>query len=123
MENNGQTYDDVTGIWSVPEKDFGFNKNQLVGPAILYHLSILDDSKVLEINHKDGKETTVREMRKLVITCVLNLKRIGIEKGDIVVFLTHSNSYTTPTCYACFIVGAVVNPINVGLSNGEFGNY
>lgn len=115
----GQKFDEDNKIWFTPPKDFGYDFNQLVGVAILDRLKILDQNRVLEVNHGNGKETTVAEMRKLSITCAKNLEKLGLKKGDIVVFFSQLNHLTTPTCYGCFINGVIVNPMVVTMNEGE----
>lgn len=115
----GQRYDEVNRVWSTPKKDDGYDFNQLAGQAIFDRLKISDQNRVLELNHGTGKETTVGEMRNLAVTCAKNLESLGIKKGDVVCFFSQLNSFTTPTCYGCFIIGAIVNPMVVTMSEGK----
>lgn len=115
----GVTFDESTKIWSRPSKDHGIPVNTLVGPEILKNLKEMDENRVIEFNHANGKSTTAKEMYNLSVTCAKNLESLGVKKGDIVTVVANLTYYTTPLCYGCFIHGAVVNPVPVTSTDGE----
>ncbi|KAL5279352.1 hypothetical protein ACFFRR_003752 [Megaselia abdita] len=113
-------FDEQNKIWSRSSKNNGVPLNSLIGPAILNRLKEMDKDKVLEINHANGRETTVKEMYGMSVTCAKNLVNLGIQQGDIVAIIANLTYYTTPLCFGCFIQGAIVNPIPVTSTDEGF---
>lgn len=116
----GLTFNEEEKIWRRASKDHGIPLDTLVGPELLKRLRNMDDDKVFEINHANGKETTAKEMYDMSVTCAKNLEELGVKQGEIVSVIANLTYYTTPLCFGCFIQGAIVNPIPVTSTDGEY---
>ena len=110
-------YNKETKSWYMPSKDFG--EISLFGPALFKKFKELHKDRVLEINHTTREKTNVEDMHRMTVTIAKNLQDLGIQKGDIVCILSNLNSFITPLCYACFTIGAIVNPVPYDLVPGE----
>ncbi|XP_055389811.1 mycosubtilin synthase subunit C-like [Condylostylus longicornis] len=88
-----------------------------LGEIILKQLSEYNSEKIIEINIDSEIRTNASEMKNLTINFALNLQKLGIKKGDVVVFFSSMNPFTTPLIYACIIIGSIFVPLEILYTN------
>lgn len=59
-------------------------------------------------------------MRDRSVRCALWMKAHGLSPGDVVIICTHNHLDHAMPCYAALYLGAIFNPLDVGLHAGWF---
>lgn len=90
-----------------------------LGSFIHGRLRNLDPEQVIEVNYDTQQRSTAGEVLKWSTNAAINLERLGIKQGDVVIFFSQYNSQVVPMFYGCYMIGAVVNCFDVLVDNGE----
>ncbi|XP_046467327.2 luciferin 4-monooxygenase-like [Neodiprion pinetum] len=100
----------------VPYPPFEFNS---LGELIL--ASLKNNPKLVgQIDGKTGEEYTFDQMRDRSVRCALWMKAHGLLPGDVVVVCDNQHLDVAMPCYAALYVGAIFNPLYVGMSKRDF---
>uniref|UniRef100_T1PAV5 AMP-binding enzyme n=1 Tax=Musca domestica TaxID=7370 RepID=T1PAV5_MUSDO len=75
----------------------------------------LDPNTILEYHYDLKKEKSARDICQESIRVALNLRRLGLEKGDVVVLFTGYTYMTSALTFGALLIGAVVNFFEVQL--------
>ncbi|XP_055600263.1 probable 4-coumarate--CoA ligase 3 [Uranotaenia lowii] len=77
-------------------------------------------SRVIQINADTDYHMTCAEMRLRVVRIALNLKKLGLQKGDHVTLACANTDNTVPVFVACLTNGMPVNPLAPVFNKSDF---
>ncbi|XP_037937706.1 2-succinylbenzoate--CoA ligase-like [Teleopsis dalmanni] len=101
-------YDEENKIWrSLNYKEHNF-ANQSLGEAFLKSMLNMPKDKVLELFYDTNEEKSAELIYKEAIVIAMNLQRIGIKPGDVVVLYSMHNPNISVLAFGCYLIGAVV---------------
>ncbi|XP_037936587.1 2-succinylbenzoate--CoA ligase-like [Teleopsis dalmanni] len=109
MKPQTMVYDSENKIWKSNNYAFGDYVKQTLGEIFLKTMSTLDEEKVLEYFYDTGIERTAGEIYSDAVKIAINLQRLGVEKGDVVVLYSMNNPKISALAFGCYLIGAVVN--------------
>lgn len=113
------SYDPDNKIWTsehYPYKDFVQGS---LGEKYLETMRSIDPNKIIDHFYDTNREKTVKEVYEQSITVATNLHRLGIKKGDVVVFFSMNNENISVLTMGCVLIGALVNYFEVQLEGGK----
>lgn len=102
-------FDFATKVWSGPKEDRS-------GDSLSFRETLLTKlqstpEKVFQISDDEGTSLTYSEAAVLSIRIAQNLKRFGVQQGDVVAVLAHNSTYLAPIVFGCAMIEAPVNSI------------
>ncbi|XP_061395297.1 putative acyl--CoA ligase YdaB [Musca vetustissima] len=112
-------FDENNKIWKSANYPYSKDTNRSVGEAFLKSMRSLDPYKVLEYHFDVKKERRAKDIFQDSVTIAVNLQRLGLRKGDVVVLFTGYTVMTSALTFGSLLIGAVVNFFEVGLNEEE----
>ncbi|XP_037808391.1 probable 4-coumarate--CoA ligase 3 [Lucilia sericata] len=98
-----------TKIWKSLDYTHGEYIKHFIGEIFLENVKKVPGDKVLEWHYDTGVSKTMNEIYRESVTVAINLQRLGIKKGDVVVFYSMVNSKVSSLAMGALMLGAVVN--------------
>ncbi|XP_055309666.1 probable 4-coumarate--CoA ligase 1 [Sitodiplosis mosellana] len=93
--------------WNGATTDSVFNPHTSLGNVILSELQV-NGSRVAQICAETGKCTTFNELHTLTIRVAKRLRNVGLEKGEVVFFVTDNTSDIPALVFAALCLGCVI---------------
>lgn len=112
------TFNPETKIWEGLKVSYTFARDATIGAEILKKLAETPDRK-LNVCHDNGVATTCEETRIASIRVAQNLIRLGFKQGDVFGFICRNGSDLTPALYGSILIGAPVNPLDIGFRKDD----
>ncbi|KAL5275824.1 hypothetical protein ACFFRR_001579 [Megaselia abdita] len=104
-------------VWSNVEPVHRLRES--LGSFIHNRLKEFESDRVLEVNYDNQRRSTAGEVLKWSTNAAINFEKLGVKKGDVVVFFCQYNSQVVPLIYGCYMIGAVVNCFDVLLDEDK----
>ncbi|XP_073834579.1 putative acyl--CoA ligase YdaB [Musca autumnalis] len=108
-------FDATNKVWKSVNYPYGNVSNRSIGEAFLKSMRSLDPNKVLEYHYDVRREKCVKCIYKESIDVSVNLQRLGLQKGDVVVLFTGYTYMTSALTFGSLMAGAIVNYFEVQL--------
>lgn len=115
------SYDKEKKVLSGPEIPPFYHPNVSIGQVIMHYLQ-REPGKIVQSCFDDGVELTGGEMAKLATRIAGNLKREGLQLGDVVGLVAKNTTYTAPTVIGCFLIGCPVSTLDPTFTIDEVAN-
>lgn len=96
---------------SGPEIPPFYHQNVTIGQVIMHYLQ-REPSKIVQACFDDGVELSGAEMAKLATRIAGNLKREGLQLGDVIGLVVKNTTYVAPVVLGCFLVGCPVSTMD-----------
>lgn len=93
--------------------------NQFLGEAFLENVKRLPGNKILECHYDTGVNKSVEDLCKETKSVAMNLLKLGVKKGDVVVMYSMVNSKISSLTMGALMVGAVVNFFETTFQKGK----
>ncbi|XP_046737334.1 4-coumarate--CoA ligase 1-like [Diprion similis] len=90
-----------------------------LGEVILARLK-KNPELVGQIDGTTGEEYTYDQMRDRSVRCALWMRKQGLLPGDVVAICSHNQLDLALPCFATLYLGAIFNPLDVGMSKSDF---
>lgn len=112
------TFNSETKVWDGEKVEYPFANDTSVGAEILKSLAETPE-RVLNICHDDETAMTCEETRLNAIRIAQNLTKLGFKAGDNIGIICTNSTYLSPTLYACLLIGAPINPLDVAFRKDD----
>ena len=107
-----------TKVWDGEKVEYPFTNDTSVGAEILKNLAATP-KRVLHVCHDDETAMTCDETRLNAIRIAQNLTKLGYKAGDNIGIICTNSTYLPPTLYACLLIGAPINPLDVAFKKDD----
>lgn len=112
------TFNPELKVWEGAKVPYNFSSDATIGSEVLKKLAETPD-RILNICHDDKVEKTCEETRIESIRIAQNLTKLGFKQGDVCGFICRNGSDLTPALYGSILIGAPVNPLDVGFRKDD----
>lgn len=112
------TFNIETKVWDGEKVDYPFAIDTSVGAEILKNLAATPE-RILNICHDDETAMTCDETRLNSIRIAQHLTKLGYKAGDNIGIICTNSTYLPPTLYACLLIGAPINPLDVAFRKDD----
>lgn len=112
------SYDNEKKIWKSLNYCHGDVVKHFLGEVFLENVGKCEANKIIEWHYDTGRGRTMEEIYRESITVAMNLQKMGIKKGDVVVFYCMMNSKLSSLAMGCLMLGATVNFFETNFSPG-----
>ncbi|XP_005176639.1 luciferin 4-monooxygenase [Musca domestica] len=107
--------DPKTKIWKSVNYPYGDVTKLSMGEKFLQTMRTIDANKVIDHFYDTNVIKTAKDVYEESILIALNLQRLGIKKGDCVIFYSMNNEWISVLTFGCILIGALPNYIEVHL--------
>jgi 4-coumarate--CoA ligase len=112
------TFNSELCVWDGPKVPYAYNYNTSIGAEILNKLSETPE-RILHLCHDDDTSMTCHETKLASIRIAQNLTKLGYKSGDVIGFLCNNSTFLPAALYGSLMIGAVVNPLDVGFKKDD----
>lgn len=112
-------YNENEKIWTSTHYPYKDLVKGSLGEKFLKTMRSIEPSKVIDHFYDTNTEKTAREVYEQSIKVAKNLQRLGVKKGDIVVFFCMNNEHVAVLTMGCILIGALINYFEVHLEDGK----
>ncbi|XP_065365997.1 uncharacterized protein LOC135958973 [Calliphora vicina] len=116
------TYDANNKIWTSSHYPYKEQIKGSMGERFLKTMRSIDPNKIIDQFYDTNKQKTAKEVYEQSIAVAKNMQRLGIKKGDVVVFFSMNNEDVAVLTMGCILIGALVNYFEVFME-GEHIDY
>ncbi|XP_075157074.1 uncharacterized protein LOC142230315 [Haematobia irritans] len=114
-------YNTETKIWKSVNYPYGELKKLSLGEKFLKTMRSINPNKIIDYFYDANVSRTAKEVYEQSIVMAINLKEIGIKRGDIVIFFSMNNEWISALTFGCILMGAVPSFFEVHLDNESTG--
>ncbi|XP_073814342.1 uncharacterized protein [Musca autumnalis] len=100
-------YDSQNKIWKSVNYPYGDVTKLSLGEKFLQTMRSTDPTKIIDHFYDKNILKSVKEVYEQAILIAINLKQLGIKKGDCVIFFTLNNEWIAVLTFGCILCGAV----------------
>lgn len=111
-------YDGRTKIWHGPQIPYRYAMDVMLGDLVLEKLAATPE-RILQICADDETTLTCEQLRLSSIRVAQHLEKIGIKEDDVIGLITHHSHFATCFITGCILIGAIVNPLDVQMSESD----
>ncbi|KAM7346972.1 2-succinylbenzoate--CoA ligase-like [Cochliomyia hominivorax] len=111
------SYDENEKIWSSVHYPYKEQVKGSLGEKFLKTMRSIAPNKILDHFYDTNKQKTAKEIYEQSIIVAKNLQRLGIKKGDVVVFFSMNNEHIAVLTMGCILVGALINYFEVHMED------
>lgn len=112
-------YDQLTKLWWGPENPPAFNPRASISDVIFYSLK-RNPNNVAQINADDGVTLTFGQILINSIRIAENLRKIGLQKGNIVSLISRNNSDVASILFGSLMMGLSVSTLDPSFQTEDF---
>ena len=112
-------YGSETKIWKSLDYKHGDVVRQFIGEKFLENLGKVQADKVIEWHYDTGKGRTMEEIHREAITVAMNLQKMNVKKGDVVVFYCMMQKTVSSLAMGVLMLGATVNFYETNFPEGK----
>lgn len=112
--------DPKTKIWKSVNYPYGDVTKLSMGEKFLQTMRTIDANKIIDHFYDTNVIKTAKDVYEESILIALNLQRLGIKKGDCVIFYSMNNEWISVLTFGCILIGTLPNYIEVHLDEGEW---
>lgn len=112
-------FNQATKIWKSLNYPHGEYVKHFIGEVFLENYKKVPGDKVLEWHYDTGLTKTMDDIYRDSVTVAINLQRLGVKKGDVVVFYSMVNSKVSSLAMGALMLGAVVNFFETTFQKGK----
>lgn len=116
--NKNYLYDPVTKVWSGLPMTPLYNLEGNLGHTILRRL-IQQPNEIFQISDDTGVELTNSEIYTRSVKFANHLTQLGVKQNDIVGLIALNSENVAPLIFACFSLGAAVNPLSIMMNEKD----
>lgn len=113
-------HDELTHSWKSVNYPYGDLVKRSLGEQFLRTMRSIDANKIIDHFYDSDTRKTANEVYEQSIAIALNLKRMGIKKGDVIVLYSMNNEWISVLTFGCILIGALPNFCEVHLDEGEY---
>lgn len=112
-------FDSETKNWKSLNYSYKEYVEHFIGEVFLENVEKVAADKILEWHYDTGLSKTMQEICRDSKTVAMNLQRLGVKKGDVVVMYSMVNSKISSLAMGALMVGAVVNFFETTFQKGK----
>ncbi|XP_061388641.1 uncharacterized protein LOC133323735 [Musca vetustissima] len=98
--------DPQTKIWKSVNYPYGDIAKLSIGEKFLQTMRSVDPNKIIDHFYDTNTIKTAKDVYEESILIAVNLKRLGVKKGDCVIFYAMNNEWVAVLSMGCFLIGA-----------------
>ncbi|XP_061397853.1 2-hydroxy-7-methoxy-5-methyl-1-naphthoate--CoA ligase-like [Musca vetustissima] len=107
--------DPQTKIWKSVNYPYGDIAKLSIGEKFLQTMRSVDPNKIIDHFYDTNTTKTAKDVYEQSILIAINLQRLGIKKGDCVIFYSMNNEWVAVLSLGCILIGALPNYCEVHL--------
>jgi acyl-coenzyme A synthetase/AMP-(fatty) acid ligase len=109
------SYNSETKVWHATFIPYGLSQDVMLGEIVHENLKKKPD-RVLQISSGDDSVLSAEDLLISSIRIAQNLKKIGVNRDDVVSIISHQSHLATQVIHGCIVLGAIINPLDGSFS-------
>lgn len=112
-------FDKQKKIWKSVNYPYKNLTNTSLGEQFLKTMRTIDGDKIIDHFYDKNVMKTARQIYEESVTIAINLQRLGVTKGDVVILFSMNNEMSAVLTLGCVLLGALPNFFEVHMEEGK----